>query len=197
MTDEQPTGTLDLLNTLTHKQNGSVYVNGTTYPIDALGVCRDVNDDDANKLLQGKSWQLWDGTDPREALKEAQDARRRKLKAGHEWAENRNIDKEIEDRVNAELRKRGIDPSVSVEAEEEIEGDGTPGDDDNPYAGESGVIYEVPAEGAEWPDVVEDMPMAYLKTCADAYEVKYATNIIKETLIERLKKEMYETEESE
>lgn len=185
----------DLLNTLPYKQNTSVYVNGTIYDIDSLGVCRDVEDEDANKLLQGKAWELWDGSDPTETLKKAKAERRRKLKAGHEFAEDRNIDKEIEQRVAAELRRRGIDPTVAVE--KVIEAPDGKSDDDNPLAGASGVIYEVPAEGAEWPDVTDDMPIAYLKKCADAYEVGYAPNIGAGTLIERLKKEMYETEESE
>lgn len=49
---------MDLINSLPHKRNTSVRVNSNTYQIDANGLCRDVADADAAKLLQNDAWRL-------------------------------------------------------------------------------------------------------------------------------------------
>ncbi len=43
----------------------------------------------------------------------------------------------------------------------------------------------------EWPDPTEEMDIEYLKKMADAYEIPYAVNIGKATLIKRIMKAMY------
>ncbi len=50
----------------------------------------------------------------------------------------------------------------------------------------------VPEDGAEWPDPDERMSSEYLWLMADAYGVTARKNIKKTTLIERIRKEMFE-----
>lgn len=52
---------------------------------------------------------------------------------------------------------------------------------------------EVVAEG-EWPAPTEDMDLDYLKEIADAYEVTYAPNIGKKTLVDRINEAMFDEE---
>ena len=48
----------DLQNTLAHAANTTVTVNGTKYEIDGSGVARDVDPDDAKRLLKGTAWRV-------------------------------------------------------------------------------------------------------------------------------------------
>lgn len=48
------------------------------------------------------------------------------------------------------------------------------------------------SEGIEWPDPEESMDLDYLQKMADAYEVKYAAKTSKKTLVQAIKKAMYE-----
>jgi hypothetical protein len=51
--------------------------------------------------------------------------------------------------------------------------------------------WEVPEEGADWPDPTEEMPLAYLRQMADAYEVKYTARSNKKELVRKVMVEMY------
>ncbi len=62
-------------------------------------------------------------------------------------------------------------------------GDGRPADSTPQWA--------EPSEGEYWPDPVPQMPKAFLKKMADAYDVKYAKNIGNEKLIKRINEAMY------
>ena len=53
------------------------------------------------------------------------------------------------------------------------------------------IEWQEPAEGADWPDPVEAMPIEYLRRMADAYDVKHGTKTSKKTLIEKILVEMY------
>lgn len=55
---------MDLRNKLSHMQGMSVKVNGTRYHIGADGVARDVQDEDAKKLLQNDAWSVYTQRSP-------------------------------------------------------------------------------------------------------------------------------------
>lgn len=99
----------DLINDLLHKRNTKVYVDGTIYKIDADGICRDVDPDHAEVLLGGKAWHVWDGTDPKEILAAQKADRLQKAKADHQQAVQKNLDKMIEEKVRAEVKRRMLE----------------------------------------------------------------------------------------
>jgi len=61
-------------------------------------------------------------------------------------------------------------------------------------AAASGYDASVYEESGNWPKPTADMPIAFLKKMADAYEVKYAPNIGVETLVGRIVKKMFPDE---
>lgn len=157
---------MDLENLLPHKRNTSVLVNGTKYDIGGDGVVRNVSEKDAEKMLQNE--EVWKPFDSKR--REAQDARRKATAEKTRMA-----------LVTTSGKKITKEEPKATKPKEGEGGEGEPGSDP-----------PVPAEGEEWPDPTEEMSVEYLKLMADAYEVTYAKNIGKATLIERIKAAMYE-----
>ena len=60
---------MDLENLLPHKRNTKVLVDGTIYEIDKDGVCRDVANEHAEKMLQNVD--TWQEHDPKAAAQRA------------------------------------------------------------------------------------------------------------------------------
>jgi len=175
---------MDLQNLLPHKRGTRVLVDGTVYEIDKEGVCRDVPEDAATKLLQNVD--AWEKYDPKaaeakvKARTEAAKARGAKVKLLDAAGQPVNIDEPTKEVETAEADAKVADDQAAVEQAVE--------------AAEQAkqTEWEVPDEDGEWPDPVPEMPMEYLKQMADAYEVSYAANIGAKTLIERIKDAMYE-----
>ncbi len=169
----------DLENVYDHKRNTQVLVNGHIYKVDENGVAKGVKKKDAAKLLQGRGWRLWNGV----TLKERAQARRvKRMGVGLLRGDGTAVD-------TAAIP----DDDESTENAENEEDPGNPGADEGGDSDEdTSDDPPKPAEGEEWPDPTEEMSMDYLKAMADAYEVKYASNIGPGTLIERLKESMYD-----
>lgn len=91
---------------------------------------------------------------------------------------------EDQDNENEDAEKHGRDSAAQFAAEA-----GQP-------PGKEPTIIDPPApgEGEDWPDPTEGMSTDYLKQMAAAYEVKFAKNIGKKTLLKRIMKEMYPEE---
>lgn len=176
---------MDLENLLPHKRNTRVLVNGTVYEIDKDGVCRDVAAEHAEKLLQNVD--TWQKYDPKAAAQRAT-ARVERAKAaggvkllGADGKPVQRPEDATKPVMNAEKKAKEADNTAAMEqAVEAAEKSKTKGDP------------PVPEGDAEWPDPEESMSMEYLKLMADAYEVSYASNIGKKTLIARIKDAMYE-----
>jgi len=164
---------MDLMNTV--KRSSAVYVNGTTYEIDDQGVCKGLSEADGEKLLLGKTWSEWDGSDPRQRLEDARAARREKYKSQHAMALVKNNTSEAQEAA-----------AIAKAAEKEV-------DTNN----DGNVVVEhsdppVPDEGEEWADPDPSYSMEWLAACADAYSVKLKKKDTPEMIVEKLKKAMYE-----
>lgn len=154
---------MDLINRLAAKRNTTVTVNGTTYSIDSNGLCSGVKESDAAKLLRNT-----------EAWLEASAVAKGRV-------------------AQAQVKKTGIAligmdgteiprPEAPVSAPVEVEA---------VEVEEPTTSWEVPEEGADWPDPTEEMPLAYLRQMADAYEVKYTARSNKKELVRKVMVEMY------
>jgi len=204
----------DLLNLISHKRNTKILVNGATYGIDENGVCRDVKDADAEKLLQNqRAWRLFD---PKEAEAEAKDkaiaeeerlAARAKLKADSKMkligadapktgdGEPTLTDIEAaammasQDQFEAEKAGEANPPPKAPDSEtEDSEADDTKADDGEGEASDK----EAEEEVVEWPDPKETMNKDTLHEIADAYEVPYEEKTTKKELVAAIKVAMYD-----
>lgn len=193
---------MDLMTTLPQKQTAhNVLVNGTVYKVDETGVCRGVKDEDAQKMLDG-AWEAWDGRDPRQHSEERRQARLKALKAQREKEQQQRPSQvefiqKLEEKIKARLLAEGWTPPAPdteeppPEVDEEKPDAPVSGDDQT----ETDEVEDPPipsGEDEEWSDPDESYSMEWLKACADAYEVQYAANIGKKTLVGRIKKAMYE-----
>ncbi len=174
---------MDLENLLPHKRNTKVLVDGTVYEIEKDGVCRDVAEEHAAKLLQNVD--TWQEYDPEKAAQRVA-ARVERAKAaggvkllGADGNPVQHLEDAMKPVADAEQKvkksQKADDIAAVKQAVEVVEGDPL-----------------VPEDGEEWPDPDESMSIEYLKLMADAYEISYATNIGKKTLIARVKDAMYE-----
>jgi len=160
---------MDLRNTLPHKANTKILVDGTVYDIDKEGIVHGISKEAAEKLLQNPVWtkSLASGKPEARTPKKAEKPHKTVL-----LSEN---DELVEG-------QKALDEEDKEEVEEgaEAEEEGVDEDDD-----------EETSEDDEWPDPTEDMDIEYLRQMADAYEVSYTARVGAATLVKRIKAAMY------
>lgn len=162
---------MDLINLLPHKRNTAVTVNGHTYQIDREGVAKDIQKEDAAKLLQNvEAWRPWDGKTVAKAERPA-GARIGLIGNNGEQVDTTKTDLDAQTRAaqdQFEAKKRGEANPPPSEAEK----------------------FEVPEDG-DWPDPTDAMPIEYLRQMAEAYEVKHSAKTGKKDLIKKITAKMY------
>lgn len=149
-----------LQNRLKHKKNTKVSVNGTIYVIDGKGLCHDVAEEDAKKLLQNDAWRTW----PRASIKKEPPPPppppppSGKIKVvtqtgiidpAEEYQKSQKEVHEPQEEGNSEeyMKSQKADPKPAEE--------------------------RVPEGDEEWPTPTVAMSLTYLREMADAYEVPY------------------------
>lgn len=163
---------MDLINLLPHKKNTTVTVEGTTYKIDGDGICHGVKDTDAAKLLRNiDAWRAHDG---KPVAPKSAGAPGGIGLIGVDGAVHHKRD---------DVTKPDLDAPVRA-AHDAFE------------AKKTGELskWEIPADGEEWPDPTEGMPVDYLRKMAEAYEVKHTAKTAKKDLVKKILAEMYPKE---
>lgn len=172
-----------------HMKGKGVLVNGTVYAINEQGLAEITKKEDAEKLLNSASWQIFD---PKKA--EARAARREALKRQNRGRLLGANGQPIEDATKPDQGQGEVIAAVD-QHEAEAVGEANPPPSEQQEEEVVGLAEgdpPVPGEDGDWPDPTEEMSLEYLKLMADAYEIEYGARIGKEKLLERLKAEMYE-----
>ena len=161
---------MDLRNTLKHKANTKVLVDGVVYDIDAEGIVRDLPDEAAEKLLQNNVWTK-DIEGPQKPVRAP--VKRAMLLTDDETpvpgqkalVEDKEVAKAVEEHEEEFLEEEEAEAPEEEEEEDSEE---------------------------DWPEPSEDMDIEYLRQMAEAYEVTYNGRTGAATLVKRLKEAMYE-----
>lgn len=198
-----------LINLLERKKNTKVLVNGTIYAIGPDGLVNDVEDVDAEKLLQNERvWKVYDAkrvSAQRAQAKKEFSGKMRLLDVngnpvGKLPSDTPGPSMDPLDEVYARLDSTSEGPPpVPDSVGEELEGDSEEetladelGDAIEEEASEEGApLIEDDSDDTSWPDPDNSMSIEYLREMAVAYEVNHTNKTSKASLIKKITAAMY------
>lgn len=180
---------MHLRNVRPHMMGKGVSVNGNVYTIDKNGIAWNVDEVDGKKLLQGKSWRVFN---PGESNPAVPPAVPEKAPEKHEPPvmppptippAAPPVAPPVTSTAPAQSTPPA-DPSAASDEAGDMTGPDLGGNDSDEGEGESDGTMS-------WPEPVETMEPAFLREMADAYGVLYGERTQNSTLVKHITKKMY------